>query len=87
MNEIGSAIEEAVNRKSDARLRSEINTIFKDFTERLTKLYERYDATAPGGIDLREFQEQAFAATCPGARLRAAESVIRELSQEAGDRG
>jgi hypothetical protein len=81
--EIASALAEAVGRKADADLRAEIDECFSSFSERLTKMYQRYDATAPDGIDLRELRRQAFDALQDGARLRAVEKVIRSLTESA----
>jgi len=85
-NECGSAIEELLNRRADARLRSEINTILKDASERLTQLYYQYAATPSHSIDLRELRQEAFDAMRAGSRLLAAEQLLRKLSQDEADR-
>jgi hypothetical protein len=84
MSEVSAALEEALNRKADGELRKELDVCFAEFRTRVNEVAYRNSDAAPQGLEqqLESLLTGLFAALCPGARLRAAEKLIRSISPE-----
>jgi hypothetical protein len=86
MSEIAAALEEAIARQADTRLRRAIDGVFDHFSKSLSTLFHDHATAAPPGVGaaLAEMSVGVFDALVAAARLRAAEALLLRLSSDDG---